>query len=148
LLEVESSVAFVLCLLLITTVSGLAQTVDQPARAVTDPGVVTTRQAITPAGAQSIFDGRVHGVAFGRSSSELWVLQRRRNSPECRSSTLIGAGTGFERGSQQKMPGLQGILFDQHSGQLFVAATLTARQRRGKSGFFVFRHQTSASSQN
>ncbi|MEY3284415.1 MAG: hypothetical protein RIR86_2428, partial [Acidobacteriota bacterium] len=42
-----------------------AQTVDQPARAVTDPGVVTTRQNITPAGVQSIFDGRVYGLSFG-----------------------------------------------------------------------------------
>jgi YVTN family beta-propeller protein len=51
----------------------LAQTVDQPARAVTDPGVVTTRQAITPAGVPSIFQGRVYGLAFGKDG-ELWVL--------------------------------------------------------------------------
>ena len=34
-----------------------AQTVVQPSRGVTDPGVVTTRQAITPPGVQSVFDG-------------------------------------------------------------------------------------------
>ena len=43
-------------------------------RAVPDPGVITTRQAITPAGVQSVFNGRVYGVAFGKSPDELWVL--------------------------------------------------------------------------
>src|SRR5215510_1593022 len=52
----------------------LAQTVEVPLRAVTDPGVVTTRQGITPAGVQTVFEGRVYGLAFGRASSELWVL--------------------------------------------------------------------------
>ena len=47
-----------------------AQSVDRPARAVTDPDVATTRQATTPAGVQSVFDGRVYGVAFGSSASE------------------------------------------------------------------------------
>ena len=42
-----------------------AQTVDRPLRAVSDPGVITTRQAITPAGVQTVFDGRVNGAAFG-----------------------------------------------------------------------------------
>ena len=52
-----------------------AQTTDVPVRAVSDPGVVTTRQAITPAGVQSVFDGRVHASAFG-SGNSLWVLSR------------------------------------------------------------------------
>lgn len=133
--ESPESVIWVLCLLIVMTVSGLAQTVDQPARAVTDPGVVTTRQAITPAGAQSIFDGRVHGVAFGQSSSELWVLQRRRNSPRMQIVNLDWSGNRIRtRIATEDAPGLQGILFDQRSGQLFVAATLTARQRRGEVG--------------
>jgi YVTN family beta-propeller protein len=53
------------------------QTVQQPLRAVTDPGVITTRQAITPAGMQSVFDGRVFGVTFGRNADQLWVLTGR-----------------------------------------------------------------------
>jgi len=50
-----------------------AQTVDRPVRSVTDPGVVTTRQTITPAGVPSVFQGRVYGVQF-RSASEVQVL--------------------------------------------------------------------------
>lgn len=48
--------------------------VDRPVRAVSDPGVVTTRQTITPAGVPTVFQGRVYGVAFGPDASELWVL--------------------------------------------------------------------------
>ncbi len=51
-----------------------AQTREQPVRSVTDPGVVTTRQAITPAGTPSVFSGRLYGAVFGPSGEELWVL--------------------------------------------------------------------------
>lgn len=52
----------------------LAQTLEQPSRSVTDPGVVTTRQAITPAGVSSIFQGRVYGVVWAGDTGDLWVL--------------------------------------------------------------------------
>jgi len=42
-------------------------------RDVADPGVVATGQRINPAGVQSIFDGKVAGVRFGKTSDELWV---------------------------------------------------------------------------
>jgi YVTN family beta-propeller protein len=54
--------------------TGFAQTVAQPVRSVTDPGVVTTRQAITPAGVPSVFQGRVYGVAWSGAGGDLWVL--------------------------------------------------------------------------
>lgn len=52
-----------------------AQTVDRPVRAVEDPGVITTRQGITPAGAQTVFKGRVQGAVFGKDGA-LWTLSR------------------------------------------------------------------------
>jgi YVTN family beta-propeller protein len=51
-----------------------AQTLDQPSRSVTDPGIVTTRQAITPAGVPSVFQGRVYGAAWAAEGGDLWVL--------------------------------------------------------------------------
>jgi YVTN family beta-propeller protein len=45
---------------------------DSVPRAVSDPGVVTTRQTITPAGTQAVFDGRVLAVAF-RAGDEIWT---------------------------------------------------------------------------
>jgi YVTN family beta-propeller protein len=52
-----------------------AQTVDRPLRNVEDPGVITTRQAISPAGVQTVFKGRVQGAMFGANNS-LWALSR------------------------------------------------------------------------
>jgi len=51
----------------------LAQTLSQPVRSVTDPGIITTRQAITPAGVPSIFQGRVYGAQWA-GETDLWVL--------------------------------------------------------------------------
>jgi hypothetical protein len=61
-------------LLTMAAICCAAQTVEQPVRGVTDPGVITTRQAITPAGVPSVFQGRVYGVAWAGNSGELWVL--------------------------------------------------------------------------
>ena len=44
-----------------------------PVRAVRDPGVIATDQRITPAGIQTVFDGRVSGVRFGETASDIWV---------------------------------------------------------------------------
>jgi YVTN family beta-propeller protein len=54
-----------------------AQSPGVPARSVTDPGVVTTRQAITPAGVQSVFQGRLYGAAWAGDGDELWLLHTR-----------------------------------------------------------------------
>jgi YVTN family beta-propeller protein len=78
-----------------------------PVRNVTDPGVVVTRQGITPAGVQSVFDGRVYGVAFSPKGDEVWVLDAKRlvglNWRENRVTATIPLGA---------KPGLQGITVD------------------------------------
>jgi DNA-binding beta-propeller fold protein YncE len=50
-----------------------AQQPPVPRRNVPDPGVIASMQKITPAGVQSVFNGRVTGVRFGATSSDLWV---------------------------------------------------------------------------
>ena len=44
-----------------------------PRRDIPDPGVIATGQRISPAGVQSVFKGKVAGVRFGTTSSEVWV---------------------------------------------------------------------------
>lgn len=61
-------------LVLFAALASSAQTPDQPVRAVTDPGVVTTRQLITPAGVPSTFQTKLNGVSFGATSDEVYVL--------------------------------------------------------------------------
>src|ERR1035437_1793802 len=46
---------------------------NRPLREVPDPGVIATDQRVTPAGVQSVFDGRVGGVKFGKTPGEIWV---------------------------------------------------------------------------
>jgi YVTN family beta-propeller protein len=63
---------------------------QSPARQVADPGIITTRQAIAPAGVQSVFAGRVHAVTFcgpdkvvvalsGTAGEEISVLSATEN---------------------------------------------------------------------
>src|SRR5258708_30547667 len=84
-----------------------AQTADNPVRSVTDPGVVTTRQAITPAGVPTVFQGRVYGVAFGTSASELWVLNATRIYRLHWNQNRV-----MDNHPLTRTPGLHGIRFD------------------------------------
>ncbi len=93
-----------------------AQELPQPRRAVSDPGVITTRQAITPAGLQSVFEGRVYGVAFGAGPAELWVLGARHLSRlDWRRNQVL------ERLAVDGASGLQGLRRDPQSGRILAA---------------------------
>ena len=86
----------------------------KPVRNVTDPGVVVTRQNITPAGAQSVFEGRVYGVKFGNQPDEIWVLDAKN---------LVGLNWRENRVVSSipldAKPGLQAIAVDP-AGRAFV----------------------------
>jgi YVTN family beta-propeller protein len=87
-------------------------------RSVTDPGVITTRQAITPAGLPTVFDGRVLGVSFGHDASEIWVANATRlYKLDWKSNRTI------ESLPIQGAPGLQGIRFDISQNRPLLAAT-------------------------
>src|SRR5882672_8728037 len=88
-----------------------AQTPDKPVRSATDPGVVTTRQTITPAGVPTVFQGRVYGVAFGASSSDLWVLNATRVYRLDWNQNRV-----LDNVPLNGTPGLQGIRFDPGRG--------------------------------
>jgi len=98
------------------TVSLAAQSPDHPVRTPVDPGVITTRQAITPAGVQSVFDGRVYGVTFGARADTLWVLTSRDVYE------LDWAANAVRQRTDTTMaPGLQGLRFDPAGGRVLVA---------------------------
>jgi YVTN family beta-propeller protein len=110
-------------LLRVTTVFAVAalivcgQTSDNLRRGVTDPGIVTTRQAITPAGVPMVFGGRVWGLAFGRSDADLWVLT---------ATSVFGTNWRrnkvFARYPLQGTPGFSAIAFDPGRDRALVAA--------------------------
>jgi DNA-binding beta-propeller fold protein YncE len=112
-----------------------AQTPEKPVRSVTDPGVVTTRQTITPAGVPTIFDGRVYGVAFGASSSAIFALTGRgRNSQSQVFQLDWAANRILSRAGFSETPGLQGVIFDSRTSQAFVSATLSGRAAKNPKG--------------
>src|SRR5438874_2688833 len=86
-------------------------------RSVKDPGVITTEQRITPAGSQTVFDGRVYGVAFGSSTDELWVMVSGSTGRSPAVYQLAWrdnrvAGRSIFGGS----PGFQGLTLDRETG--------------------------------
>jgi YVTN family beta-propeller protein len=88
-----------------------------PVRSVTDPGVVTTRQAITPAGVPTVFEGRVYGVTFGRDASELWVASASKlYQLDWKANRVL------ESVALTGTPGLQGIRFDEVAGRPLLSA--------------------------
>jgi YVTN family beta-propeller protein len=104
-------------LFFVSAALALGQRTDAPpARAVTDPGVVTTRQAITPAGVQTVFTGRVYGVDFGESPSELWVL----NAGDVYRLDWK-ANRAVEEITLGGTPGLQALRFDPVSKRVLFA---------------------------
>ncbi|MEZ5354872.1 MAG: bifunctional YncE family protein/alkaline phosphatase family protein [Bryobacteraceae bacterium] len=103
----------------------LAQTVDQPVRAVIDPGVVTTRQSITPAGVPTVFQGRVYGVTFGASSDEVWVLHATHvYRLDWRQNRVL------DRVAHLGAPGLQGIVYDGSARRALVSGVDKAKKGR------------------
>jgi DNA-binding beta-propeller fold protein YncE len=60
--------------------SGSGQTPQSPSHNVADPGVVTTHQAITPAGVQAVFLGHVYAVSFCGSDDELAVAVQQNGT--------------------------------------------------------------------
>jgi YVTN family beta-propeller protein len=101
-----------------------AQTPQQPARAVPDPGVITTRQTITPAGVPTIFKGKVFGVAFGESAARLWVLGATDvYHMDWKSNRVI------ERVPLGGTPGLQGLKYDGSSQRALVSSAAQGNRK-------------------
>src|ERR1051325_4039264 len=98
------------------TLPVLGQSPDAPVRAVTDPGTVTTRQSITPAGVQAVFQGRVYGVTFGADATEIYVLQAKGiYRMDWKSNRMLSLA-----GLKGRM-GLQGICYDAKSKAALAA---------------------------
>ncbi|MFN0122441.1 MAG: hypothetical protein ACKV2V_18250 [Blastocatellia bacterium] len=95
-------ISLVFYLTLVLSGAGAAQTPEKPVRAVTDPGVITTRQAITPAGVQTVFDGRVYGVTFGEKTRDIFALTARGHSSYTWTGRTIAFCGAFRCG---KVPG-------------------------------------------
>src|SRR3954468_19203981 len=94
----------------------LVHAVQQPPRrSVPDPGVIASLQRATPAGVQTVFNGRVTGVRFGATPKELWVAV-----PGSAYHLTWADNTVLARGSFGGRAGVQAVAFDPVKGRAFV----------------------------
>jgi YVTN family beta-propeller protein len=113
----------------------LAAQTPAPTRSVTDHGVITTRQAITPAGVQSVFDGRVYGLAFGADDNELWVLTGRTKSGRPHVYRLDWLQNRVQNDWQLAgTPALQGLVLDPVRKSPLVGMTVPASAVKNRAG--------------
>ncbi len=107
--------------MLLAALTLLFQIDSTPPRRVDDPGVVTTRQTITPAGAQAVLTGRVHGVAFGRDSDDVWVLVSGRPGALVHLAWATNRVLGRVVLDSLSSPGMQSIALDPVTRQPYLA---------------------------
>jgi YVTN family beta-propeller protein len=102
------------------TTSAFCQEPHWPVRAVDKPGVITTGQAITPAGAQSVFSGRVHAVAFGPSDDVIYVALSSGNvyKLDWRANKVLEIVHGGRN------PGMQGMVLDRANGEPLMSGAI------------------------
>jgi YVTN family beta-propeller protein len=104
---------------------------QKPVNTVLDPGVITTRQATTPAGIQMVFQGRVYGAAFGSTSDIVYALSGTRGALVYKLDWRANRMVELVRSTVT--PGMQSIAFDSASGTVVISglsATRTGSQTR------------------
>lgn len=94
-----------------------AATPPLPQRDIANPGVIATDQRVTPAGVQSVFTGRVYGVRFGASSSELWVA-----APGGAYRLNWSDNRVLAHGAYDGRAGVQGVAFDAATKRAYVTS--------------------------
>src|SRR4051812_6211792 len=86
-------------------------------RKVADPGVIATGQRVSPAGLQSVFEGRVYGVRFGSRSDEIWV-----GAPGTTFRLDWRANRVIARAPTDGRPGVFGVAIDPRTHRAFVSS--------------------------
>jgi YVTN family beta-propeller protein len=87
-----------------------------PRESVRDPGVIATDQRVTPAGVQTVFDGRVTGVRFA-TPSDLWVVV-----PGSAFHIAWADNRVIARGRFDGRSGVQGVAIDPATGRALVSS--------------------------
>jgi YVTN family beta-propeller protein len=88
-----------------------------PQRSLPDPGVIATEQRVTPAGVQSVFEGRVGGVRFGRTPGEIWVAVPNAAYRLAWRDNRVVASSAFEGRA-----GVHGVAIDPVTGRTIVSS--------------------------
>jgi YVTN family beta-propeller protein len=82
-----------------------------PVNSVVDPGIIPSRQVITPAGLQSVFESRVNGIAFGENGDSVYAATLGQKGShiyqiDLKSNQMIGVI------DSSASAGMQGLIYD------------------------------------
>jgi len=104
-----------------------------PVRAFPDPGVITTRQEITPAGILSVFEGAVYGATFDRDPNVIWVLTANQLiEVNWRSNRVV------QRIPVRGNPGIQGLHYDSERQQVLYTDETPSPTRKVPQPFWEY----------
>ena len=88
-----------------------------PLREIPDPGVIAVDQRVTPAGVQSVFEGKVGGVRFARTPGEIWVAVPGAAYRIAWRDNRVVASAGFDGRA-----GVHGVAIDPATGHAIVSS--------------------------
>jgi DNA-binding beta-propeller fold protein YncE len=110
--------------------------VARPVKSVVDPGVVPSRQAITPAGLQSVFESRVFGVAFGENGESIYAAVLSQKGTDVYQIDLKTNQTTAVL-SAVASAGLQGLAYDTVSHAPLLSGLVGSGKRQESAGELV-----------
>ena len=111
-------------------------TAAPPANSVVDPGVIPSRQLISPAGLESVFESRVYGVAFGEHGDSIYAATVGQKGS---SVYQISLKTNHMLAvlSSKAAPGMQGLAYDSARHQPLMSGLAGSAKSGGGSGQLV-----------
>ena len=107
-----------------------------PVNSVVDPGIIPTRQAITPAGLQSVFESRVFGVAFGENGDSIYAATLGQKGTNLYQIDLK-TNRMMNVLSTPVAPGMQGMIYDPATHRPLLAGLVGKAKGKDSSGQLV-----------
>lgn len=107
-----------------------------PVASVVDPGIIPSRQTITPAGLQSIFESRVYGVAFGENGDSIYAATAGQKGSyvyqiNLKTNQMMGVMNAAAS------PGMQGLIYDPVSRTPLLSGLSGGGKQKGSAGQLV-----------
>ena len=102
----------------------------RPVNSVVDPGIIPSRQGITPAGLQSVFESRVNGVAFSQDGSSIYAATLGQSGShifqiDLKSNRMTGVV------DSPLSTGMQGLVYDSVAHAALMSGTPGGAKSKG-----------------
>lgn len=115
-----------------TLISGFGQAPQPLVRTVPDPGIVTTRQTIAPAGVEAVLPGRVHAVAFCGGNKQVTVAVQESRASSVYWLSISSNQILARRSLREAWLGIQGMACVPGSEDVLLSLTTYADHKEGQ----------------